>query len=87
MNFPFGCDAEMTRDWLTKQGFNDFFSTVALNADALLGMNREVIMAKFVGDEDRGEVLVALLNTANTIAAERSQAGVCGLIALSALGN
>jgi hypothetical protein len=75
-DFPFGGDANATRQWLTDNEYGDFYEGVTLKADALLGMSEQHIVAEFPGEQnDRGFVLVGLLNTARQIATERRIAG------------
>ena len=60
--FPLGGDIAATRVWLDSKGFDKLF--VGWEADALLGKSEDFIMSKFSGNEDKGEILCGLLNTA-----------------------
>ena len=59
-DYPKGGDVASTRVWLDKKGFIGIFNY--WEADAILGLPEEKIMAKVPGE--RGEMLWGFLNTA-----------------------
>lgn len=60
--FPFGADEEGVGAWLASKGIEHVF--VGFDAEKLLQQSKETIMAAFPGDEKKGIVLNARLNTA-----------------------